>query len=249
MDMLRVLIVEDQPLAAEAHAEYVGRVPGFEVAARASTGADALRLLSRMKIDLVLLDIYLPDMHGLDVVRSMRAAGHTADVIAVTVARDIDVIRAAVSRGIVHYLVKPFPFRTLQDKFEHYREYRARVSAGQPVVGQQQVDELLSSLRPGPSDLPKGMSRESLEAVVAALATTDRGLSAAQVADRIGASRVTARRYLEHLTDVGLAMRQARYGTAGRPEVEYRWRQPPRDARHDRQLLTRPADPNLLPRD
>ena len=223
--MIRVLIVEDQPVAAKAHAEYVGRVPGFEVAGQARTGAEALRQLGRTEIDLVLLDMYLPDMHGLDLIRSMRAAGHWADVIAVTVARDVSVIRAAVAYGIVHYVVKPFAFRTLHDKLEHYRQYRDRAAKGQRFVTQHQVDDLLAGLHgPASGDLPKGMSRESLDAVVRALENAGTALSAAQVAEVVGASRVTARRYLEYLAEAGLAQRQARYGTAGRPEMEYRLR-------------------------
>ena len=220
--MIRVLIVEDQPVAAEAHAAYVGRMPGFHVVGTAHTGSEALRLLNKLQIDLVLLDIYLPDMHGLDVVSSMRATGHTADVIAVTVARDVSVIRAAVSHGILFYLIKPFTFRAVQDKFERYRTYRDRM-ASKDVLTQHMVDDVLATLRTGSSELPKGMSKESLDSVVDALAKTDAALSAAEVAGIIGASRVTARRYLEYLADNGFAVRHARYGVAGRPEVEYRW--------------------------
>ena len=230
--MIRVLIVDYQPVA-KAHAEYVGRVPGFEVAGQARTGAEALRQLGRTEIDLVLLDMYLPDMHGLDLTRSMRAAGHSADVIAVTVARDLSVIRAAVAYGIVQYVVKPFTFRTLHDKLEHYRQYRDRAAKGQRFVTQHQVDDLLASLHgAAPSGLPKGIGMESLDAVVAALESSGTALSAAQVAEVVGASRVTARRYLEHLAEAGLAQRQARHGRPGRPKVEYRLRPATPATRH-----------------
>jgi response regulator of citrate/malate metabolism len=235
--MIRVLVVEDEPIAADAHVVYVQRVPGFTIVGQAVTGADALRHLGRQAVDLVLLDMNLPDMHGLDVVRAMRTAGHRADVIAVTSARDLTVVRAAVSQGIVQYLLKPFVFATLRDKLERYDEYRHQVLDSAPVAGQHQIDRLLATLRsPDPANLPKGMSRESLDAVSEALknaldsaptqpdTSTRRGMSAAEVAAVLGASRVTARRYLEHLADQGFASRHARYGGAGRPEVEYRWR-------------------------
>jgi response regulator of citrate/malate metabolism len=222
--VIRVLVVEDEPIAADAHAVYVGRVPGFEVAAVAGTAAEALRALEKGDVDLVLLDMNLPDRHGLAVVRAMRAAGHRADVIAVTSARDLAVVRAAVSQGIVQYLLKPFVFATLLDKLERYRQYRDTLADGGALAGQHEVDRLLATLRsPDPVNLPKGMSRESLDGVSRLLRAAEDGMSANEVATVLGASRVTARRYLEYLAEAGLASRQARYRGAGRPELEYRW--------------------------
>ncbi len=91
--MIRVLVVEDDPVAADAHQLYVERVAGFTVAAVAHTRAEAVRVLERTPVDLLLLDLYLPDGHGLGLLRSLRAAGHGADVIAVTSARDLAVVR------------------------------------------------------------------------------------------------------------------------------------------------------------
>ncbi|OLT21373.1 hypothetical protein BJF78_34205 [Pseudonocardia sp. CNS-139] len=228
--MIRVLVVEDDPVAAAAHAGYVGRVPGYTVVASAATGADALRSLAAGPVDLVLLDVHLPDTNGLEVLRRMRADGRSTDVIMVTRARDVDVVRAAVAFGATQYLVKPFTFRAVAAKLESYREYRERLGTG-AVVAQDDVDGLLGALRPAAdaAGLPKGIGRESLDAVVAALAGAGpAGRTAAEVAAAVGASRVTARRYLEHLVETGLAERSARYG-AGRPQTEYRWQ--PRGAR------------------
>ncbi len=225
--MIRILIVEDDPVAAAAHASYVGRVRGFEVAATAASGAEALRALAADGIDLVLLDVHLPDTSGLEVLRRMRAAGHTADVIMVTRARDTAVVRAAIAFGAAQYLVKPFTFRSVRTKLEGYLDYRARLSEG-PVVAQGDVDGLFGTLR-GPADpaaLPKGVSRESLAAVTRVLSGAG-GRTAAEVAELVGASRVTARRYLEYLVEAGLAERHARYGASGRPQAEYRWRGTP----------------------
>ena len=223
MSDIGVLVVEDETVAAQAHQAYVERVPGFVVRAVAANGAAALRSLSSSAIDLVLLDMHLPDVHGLDVVRAMRTAGHRADVIAVTSARDLEVVRAAVSQGVVQYLLKPFTFAALRDKLGRYADYRSQL-AGEVASGQHEVDRVLATLRGNDSsNLPKGMSRESLDAVVEVLRSNDDALSAAEVAARVGASRVTARRYLEHLADLALAVRRSRYGGAGRPEVEYHW--------------------------
>jgi response regulator of citrate/malate metabolism len=225
MSEIGVLVVEDEPVAADAHRTYVERVPGFVVSGVAHDGGGALRALSNPScaVDLVLLDMHLPDIHGLDVVRAMRTAGHRADVIAVTSARDLEVVRAAVSQGVVQYLLKPFTFAALRDKLERYAAYRLQF-LGDFVVGQHEVDRVLGTLRGNdPSSLPKGMSADSLDAVVAVLRSSVDGLSSTEVAAAVGASRVTARRYLEHLSDAGLAVRRSRYGGAGRPEVEYRW--------------------------
>ncbi|WP_433604561.1 response regulator [Dactylosporangium sp. CA-139114] len=223
--MIRVLVVEDEPIAADAHVMYVERVPGFAVAARAATAAEALRVLVKERVDLVLLDMNLPDMHGMDLVRAMRAGGHPADVMAVTSARDLDVVRAAVSQGIVHYLLKPFAFAALREKLERYRQYRTQIARTESVADQGEVDGLLQTLHgQSPNHLPKGMSPESLAAVADLIRTASGGLSSAEVARSLQASRVTARRYLEYLAERGAAARHLRYGTgAGRPEVEYRW--------------------------
>ena len=220
-----VLIVEDEPVAADAHRAYLERVPGFVVRAVVHDGAGAIRVLGdpTSAVDLVLLDMHLPDLHGLDVVRAMRTAGHRADVIAVTSARDLEVVRAAVSQGVVQYVLKPFTFAALRDKLERYAAYRRQLE-GDVASGQHEVDRALATLRGSdPSSLPKGMSLESMDAVVAVLRPSDEGLSAAEVAAKVGASRVTARRYLEHLADSTLVVRRSHYGGAGRPEVEYRW--------------------------
>ena len=222
--MIRTLVVEDDPVASAAHAEYVGRVRGFAVVAQAPTGADALRALARGGIDLVLLDVHLPDTNGLEVLRRMRASGHTTDVIMVTQARDLSVVRAAIAFGATQYLVKPFTSGAVRAKLEGYQAFRDRLAAGRPIA-QDDVDGLYDALRApvGANALPKTVSKETLDAVVAALGSGV-GMTAQEVGAALGMSRVTARRYLEHLVDSGLAAREPRYGGTGRPQLEYRAR-------------------------
>ncbi|GAA4120238.1 response regulator [Nocardioides fonticola] len=229
---VRVLIVEDEALAAEAHAAYVERLEGFELAGVARSAAAALRALDRgradgVPVDLLLLDLHLPDGHGLGLLQRARAAGHLCDAIAVTSARDADVVRHAVAQGVVLYLLKPFTFAGFRAKLGQYADYR-RTLAGAGEVGQDDVDSLLGALRTARAEqraaLPKGMSPETMAEVVAALRRHPQGLSATEAAEQVGASRVTVRRYLEHLAENGQADRRPRYGVAGRPELEYRWR-------------------------
>lgn len=222
--MIRVLVVEDEPVAAEAHRTYVDRTPGFATAAVAGTGALALETLSRTPLDLVLLDMNLPDTHGLVLCRRIRAAGLDIDVLAVTSARELATVRSAAALGVVGYLLKPFTYAALRDRLQAYTEYRTRLRAEGHAIGQEDVDRALAGARPQrAAPLPKGMHPQTMDAVVAALRTAE-GLSAAEAAAALGMSRITARRYLEYLVENGLASRTPRYGGAGRPETEYRWR-------------------------
>ncbi|MFF8195845.1 response regulator [Streptomyces bobili] len=218
---IRVLVVEDDPVAADAHVLYVGRVPGFVAVGKAHTGAEARRMLDRTPVDLLLLDLHLPDGHGLQLARSLRAAGYHADVIAVTSARDLTVVREGVSLGVVQYVLKPFTFATLRDRLVRYAEFRG--AAGE-ASGQDEVDRALATLRaPGRVALPKGLSGPTLERVTGAVREAAEGLTAAGVAEAVGISRITARRYLEHLVEAGRAERKPLYGQVGRPELVYRW--------------------------
>lgn len=223
--VINVLVVEDDPVAADAHRLYVERVPGFAVVGVAHSAAQARRLLETatdVQVDLLLLDQYLPDGTGLDLCRALRADEFVIDVIMVTSARDLAVVRAAVSIGVVQYLLKPFTFATLREKLDRYARFRRRVECD-AVADQTDVDHLFATLRGTDTALPKGMSGPTLDAVVVVLREAAEGLSAGAVGDALGMSRVTARRYLEYLADNGLAVRQPRYGQVGRPELRYQW--------------------------
>ena len=222
--MIRVLVVEDEAVAAEAHRTYVDRTPGFVTAAVAGTGAVALDALARLPVDLVLLDMNLPDTHGLELCRRIRATRMDLDVLAVTSARELSTVRAAAGLGVVGYLLKPFTYAALRDRLTAYADYRESLASEGDAAGQEDVDRALEGPRPKrQSPLPKGMHRQTLDSVVAALRAGG-GLSAAETAGGTGTSRITARRYLEYLADTGLATRSPRYGGVGRPETEYRWR-------------------------
>lgn len=225
---VQVLVVEDDPVTADAHALYVSRVPGFAVAGVAHSRAEALRVLERTPVDLILLDLYLPDGHGLALLRSLRAAGRTTDVFAVTSARDLTVIREGVSLGVVQHVLKPFTFPTLRERLCRYAEFRSTTATSDGEASSQaEVDRALSGLRsaPGSAALPKGLSEATLEAVTRALREAgDAGLSASAAAEALGVNRITARRYLEHLVEDGRAGRKPQYGQVGRPELCYRWR-------------------------
>jgi response regulator of citrate/malate metabolism len=197
---------------------YVGRVPGFEVAGVVRTGGEALRFLRHTRVDLILLDLHLPDMHGLEVCRAVRAGGLLCDVIAVTSARDLAMVRSAVSLGVSQYLLKPFTYAALLEKLTRYARFKEE--SGE-IVGQRDVDRVLATLK-GSTPLPKGMAQDTLDTVAAQLRGRPAGMSAQAVGEATGVSRVTARRYLEYLVELGVAIRLPQYGGVGRPELLYR---------------------------
>jgi response regulator of citrate/malate metabolism len=222
--MIRTLVVEDDALVAEVHASYVERVPGFAVAGVAHRATEALEILADRPIDLVLLDFHLPDVKGLDLLRAVRArSAAPVDVIAVTAARDPESIRLAIAHGVSQYLVKPFAFATFADKLERYARYRAEVDVAKEP-DQAKVDALIGTLRaPTARTLPKGLNATTLDHVRDAVRDASAPLTASEVAGRCGLSRVTARRYLEHLVVEGVVTLSMRYGGTGRPEHLYAW--------------------------
>ena len=151
---VRVLVVEDDELAAEAHAGYVRRTSGFEVVGVARTAKEAARLLGSTPVDLVLLDMNLPDGHGLGLLQSLRSEGFLCDVIAVTAARDVEVVKRAVSQGVVLYLLKPFTYAGFRTKLDQYADYRARLTESESAVGQDDVDRMLGPRGPRRSRRP-----------------------------------------------------------------------------------------------
>ncbi|CDP89662.1 MULTISPECIES: response regulator [Mycolicibacterium] len=229
--MIHVLIVEDDPLIAEAHQVYLGRLEGFSVAAVAHTARDAMRsaaaaAASEHPVDLVLLDIGLPDANGISLASGLSGLQPAPDIIAITSERDLEMVRAAVSHGALAYLLKPFTFAAFRDRLERYRRYREALPSGTDAASQAEVDRALAELRitTDRSTTPKGAAPQTTEEIAAAVRDDPGGLTADEAARQVGVSRVTAWRYLERLADDGVVMRSTEYGKAGRPRTRYRWR-------------------------
>lgn len=221
MSEVGVLVVDDDFMVARIHTQFVERTPGFRVVGVASSGGAALADVARLRPDLVLLDVHLPDMTGIEVLRRLRADGDDVGVLVVTAAREADTVRAAASGGAVHYLVKPFDYDDLRVRLESFRAAHLALS-GSAAPGQQDIDAVFGVAAPAPeATLPKGLSPQTADLVASALREAGE-LSAAECADAVGISRVSARRYLEHFVTRGSASVRLQYGGAGRPERRYR---------------------------
>ncbi|MEH3034548.1 MAG: response regulator [Aeromicrobium erythreum] len=217
----RVLVVDDDFMVARIHERFVERTDGYEVVGSVRTGAEAVEAVETLQPDLVLLDVHMPDVDGLEVLRRVRAAGHAVGVVMVTAERDAEVVRAALLGGAQQYLVKPFEYPDLVARLEAVRRTLDALADRPEDVDQAAIDAAFGTGGPAaPAVLPKGLSPETAERVLATLADgTER--SAAETGDEVGIARVSARRYLEHFVTTGRLRVRLQYGSAGRPERRY----------------------------
>lgn len=220
--MRDVLVVDDDFMVADIHRRFVDRIAGFRAIGVARTGIDALELAATSNPDLILLDVYLPDMTGLEVLQRLRSGGNRVGVIVITAARELDTVAGALDGGAADYLMKPFEFEQLQVKLE---AFAAREDALSSATGADQslIDTLFrghpAAGQAAGAPLPKGLGVETGRLVLQAV--QDAGeVSAAECAERVGISRVSARRYLEHYLGTGDLTLRLQYG-AGRPERRY----------------------------
>ncbi|MFT3876336.1 MAG: response regulator [Propioniciclava sp.] len=216
---LRVLVVDDDFRVAEMHAAGLASLPWCEVAGRATTLAEAVRILAHGGVDLVLADEYLPDGSGSDLI----GAGD-ASVILVTAADAPETVERALVRGAIGYIRKPFAMPVLLARVAAYARFREALADAQ-ASDQASIDQVMALLRPAPPrrPAPKGRSSVTESAVAALLRDAPAPMTAAEVAGEIGVSRATAQRYLSDLTAEGRVRLTLRYGTTGRPEHNYEW--------------------------
>ncbi|MDR2320790.1 MAG: response regulator [Microbacterium sp.] len=230
-----VLVVDDDFRVASVHVGFVEAVPGFRVVGQAGSAADALRQARDLRPDLVLMDVYLPDGDGLEVVRQLLAdpdpatgSGSAPSVIVISAANDVATVRRAVQLGALHYLVKPFGFAELAERLTAYRDAQERIAALGDAATQDDVNRLFELLRPTsapPSEEGRRLA-PTLQAVLDAVTAQRADVSAQEIASAIGISRTTAQRALTQLEQSGLVRLELRYGSTGRPEHRYAARRP-----------------------
>ena len=217
--MITVLVVDDDFRVARIHSAFVDRVEGFRTVGSARTGREALEQAQLLQPDLILLDLYLPDIFGLDLLNQLRVAGVESDAIVISAANEFETVERALGLGVANYLLKPFTFHDLANRLNEYRAQRRR-RPRPPVEDQAEVDRIFGRSGTGRSAaMPKGLSPETAELILGSLSAEPR--SAQECADAAGISRVSARRYLELYVQQGKAQVSLRYGSRGRPERRY----------------------------
>jgi len=226
-EQIRVLIVEDDLRVAEINRRFVEKIEGFEVVGISRDGAEAKEQIEILQPDLLLLDVYLPDMLGVELVRYVRIHHPDLDIIMITAAKEVETLRAALRGGVFDYMVKPIVFERFRERLVAYRKQFIRLQQAR-LLEQDEIDQLWArgreTGRATALQLPKGIDSVTLEKVrEVVMAANGNGVTAEGVGKEIGASRTTARRYLEFLTEIGEAHTDLHYGTVGRPERRYIW--------------------------
>lgn len=221
--MYEVLIAEDDPMVAMINRSYVEENPTFHVAAVCGDGQSALEYIGRNKIDLVILDVYMPIMDGLQVIRSIRERKINVSVIMVTAANDTPAVQEALSLGAVDYLVKPFSGKRFSQALETFLR-REGVFSEVKCFSQQNIDALLGDRNSAAvsGELPKGIQEQTFRKMCEFIESSSKEYTGEEIADEIGLSRVTVRRYMNYLLEIGMITERMNYETGGRPAMVYK---------------------------
>ena len=220
--MYRTVIVEDDPMIATINQTFLSRDTRFSLSAVFHSGRDALPWLRTHPAELLILDVYMPRMSGLELLRELRAEEITIDVVMVTAANDSKTVDALLRLGVADYLVKPFTAQRFQQALDTFCRHREAVAGGE--VTQSALDRLFSPAGSVGQGIPKGLQEDTLERVRQCLRTAPpQGLPSEAVSRQTGLSVVTVRRYVNYLVERGEAASSVNYDTGGRPCRLYRF--------------------------
>ena len=219
--MINVLVVEDDPMVAQLHEHYLSQIKGFELCDMCRNGDEALRLLQSRSYDLLILDVFMPSMDGLQLLAKIRENGFDVDVIIVSAANDKDKIKQALRLGAVDYIIKPFEFERFNLALNNYLK-RYHIVEDQDIIEQSELDKTIIRNEKEPVvTLPKGLDKNTLSVVWKCILTFDGMFTKEEVSAKVGISRVSIRKYLEFLKSVRLLKLDLHRGSVGRPVYKY----------------------------
>lgn len=221
--MLGVAIGEDDFRVAAVHEEFLLKIEGVKVVGKGLNAKETIGLLNEKAVDLLLLDIYMPDRLGTDLLQTIRRDFPKVDIIMITAAIEKDLVEISLRNGVFDYIIKPVTMKRFIDTIENYREKHELLEKGDEI-NQNMIDQYLGHSNVRTNQIiqgPKGIDPLTLQKVKQILETVQQGISAEQMGEKLGASRITARRYLEYLTSIGEGKAELEYGIVGRPERKY----------------------------
>lgn len=219
--MINVLVVEDDPMVAQLHEHYLLQIKGFELCDMARNGEEALRLLQSKSYDLLILDVFMPSMDGLQLLAKIRENGFDVDVIIVSAANDKDKIKQALRLGAVDYIIKPFEFERFNLALINYLK-RYHIVEDQEIIEQSELDKTIIRNEKEPVvALPKGLDKNTLAVVWKCIVTFNGMFTTEEVSAKVGISRVSIRKYLEFLKTLRLLKLDLHRGSVGRPVYKY----------------------------
>lgn len=224
--MIRVLIVEDDPMVADLAAVYLEGMEGFHLEGRASSGEAALEMLRAKQIDLALLDVYMPGMTGMELLRVIKTRFFHTDVIMITAAQNSDDILNAMRMGVADYIVKPFTVERFRAALEQLREKRQILTSPEAPITQEILDKRIfikKSLQ-APAETPKGVDATTLQNIIHVLQGCSGTFSLKDIEGLAGISRISLKKYFDYLTESGRLDSEKDYGGHGRPVTRYSWK-------------------------
>lgn len=221
--LIKVLIVEDDPMVAKFNKQYLSQINGFEVVEIAACFKDAIEILQNIEINLILLDIFMPDINGLKLLEHLRKTNKEVDVIIVSAASDMYTIKKAFQYGVVDYLIKPFEFERFNEALCLYREKQSFMKNNN-AINQKELDQhILNKEQPIINQLPKGIDKNTLKKTWTSIqAMNSQSFSTEEIAKILGISRVSMRKYLNFLLEKEILSMNTEYGAVGRPIYKYR---------------------------
>ncbi len=219
--MYNVLIVEDDPMVAMINEQYITRNDSFRVIGKCSSGQEALELLEKKSADLIILDVYMPQMDGIETLKEIRKRDLPVSVIMVTAANDLNTFEAATRLGAIDYLVKPFDYQRFKLALEKFDAKSSTLKEGS-VLNQNRIDRIIGAASSDREPAPKGIQEKTLTMILDALAASGGWMTGEDIAEKTGLSSVTVRRYMNHLVESGSVTGKMNYETGGRPSMMYR---------------------------